>query len=84
MKPRTGNGVLAHPLTSALYRGEWSTPRFSRFDPLKRPIRTVQKAGGPRPGAENLPPSVFEPRTVQPVESRYTDCAIAAHYSMGV
>ena len=43
----------------------------------------VQEAGwAPGPvctGAENLaPPPGFDPRTVQPVASRYTDCAIPA------
>jgi len=37
----------------------------------------------PRAGLDSVrkisPPPVFDPRTVQPVESRYTDWAIAAH-----
>ena len=31
-------------------------------------------------GAENLAPPGFDPRTVQPVISRYSDCAIPAHH----
>ena len=40
---------------------------------------------GPRvfwTGAENLAPPGFDPRTVQPVASRYTDCVIRAHPRM--
>ena len=44
------------------------------------PVPLVQEAGwDPGPvstGAENLAPPGFDPRTVQPVASRYTDCAI--------
>jgi len=39
---------------------------------------------GPRAGldgCEKSPPPGFDPRTVQPVVSRYTDRAIAAHRS---
>jgi hypothetical protein len=31
-------------------------------------------------GAENLAPPEFDPQTVQPVASRYTDCAIPAPF----
>jgi hypothetical protein len=45
--------------------------------PGKDPVPTVQEAGwAPGPawtGAENLAPPGFDPRTVQPVASRYTD-----------
>ena len=45
--------------------------------PGKDPVPTVQETEwAPRPvwtGAENLAPPGFEPRTVQPVASRYTD-----------
>jgi hypothetical protein len=38
---------------------------------------------GPRAGLEGVrkrsPPPAFDPRTFQPVVSRYTDCAIPAH-----
>ena len=52
--------------------------------PGNTPVPTVQEAGwAPGPvwaGAENLaPPPGFDPRTVQPVASRYTDCANPAH-----
>ena len=50
-------------------------------------VPIVQKAGwAPGPvwtGAENLvPPPRLDPRTVQPIASRYTDCAIPALYSI--
>ena len=38
---------------------------------------------GPRVGLDRCgisrPPQGFDPRTVQPVDSRYTDCTIPAH-----
>ena len=66
-------------LTPALDGGGWSAPRPGRFTlgketrcPLYRRL-----GGAPGPvwtGAENL-----DPRTVQPVASRYTGYAIPAH-----
>ena len=45
------------------------------------PVAIVQEAGfAPRAGVDVCgkfrPPPEFDPRTVQPVASRYTDCAI--------
>ena len=67
------------PLTSALDGDGWSTPRPDRFTPGKDPVPTVKEAGW-APGPvwtlrKNLapPPPGFDPRTVQPVVSRYTD-----------
>ena len=52
------------------------------FIPRKDPVPIVQEAGwatGPVwTGAENLAPPAFDPRTVQPVASRYTDYAVLA------
>jgi len=54
---------------------------WSLFIPGKDPVPTVQEAGwAPGPvwiGLENLAPPQpgFDPRTVQPVASRYTDNA---------
>ena len=57
--------------TSGLDRGRWSTPRPGRFTPGKDPVPVIQEAGwasGPVwTGAENLVPTGFDPRTVQPV-----------------
>ena len=71
------------PSTSALDGGGWSTLCPGHFTPGKDTVPIVQDDGwAPGPvwtGAENLaPPPGFDPRTVQPVASRYTDCAIAA------
>jgi len=49
------------------------------FTPGKDPVPIVQEAGwDPGPvwtGAENLAPPGFDPRTVQPIASRYTNYA---------
>ena len=54
------------------------TPR-PLFTPGRDPVPIAQEAGrAPGPvwtGAENLAPPGFDPRTVQPVASRYTDYA---------
>jgi hypothetical protein len=61
----------------ALEGGGWSAPRPGRFTPGKDPVPIVQEAGwasGPVwKSAKNLFPTGFDPRTVQPVVSRYTD-----------
>ena len=58
-------------------RGQRHAPAASY--PGKDPVPIVQEAGwasGPVwTGAENLAPLGFNPRTVQPVGSRYTDYA---------
>jgi hypothetical protein len=63
-------------LTSALDEGGWSKSRSGRSTPGKDPVSIIQEAGwAPGPvwtGAENLAPSGFDPRTVQPVASRCT------------
>ena len=66
------------PSTSELDGGGWSTQRPGRFTPGKDPVTIVQEAGwGSGPVwavAGNLaPPPGFDPRTVEPVASRYTD-----------
>ena len=67
--------------------GIWgSAPRPGRFTPGKDPVLIIQEAGwAPGPvwtDGENLasPPPGFDPQTVQPVASRYTDCGISALY----
>jgi len=67
-------------LTSALDGSEGSTSRPGPLPPPPRerdPVPIVWEAGWtPGPGwtgAENLAPTVFHPRTVQPVASRNTD-----------
>ena len=55
---------------------------MAAFTPGKDLVPIVQEAGwAPEPvwiGAENLAPPGFDPRTFQPVASRYTDYAILA------
>ena len=55
------------------------------FIPGKDPLLIVQEAGcAPGlvwTGAENLVPAGFDPRTFQPVGSRYTDYGIAAPFT---
>ena len=67
-------------LTSALQGGGWSTPRPGRPG---YPLPIVQEAGwAPRPvwkGGEKLAPAGFDPQTVQPVASCYTNYAIPAY-----
>jgi hypothetical protein len=56
-------------------RGQRHAPAV--FNPGKDPVPIVQEAGwAPGPvctGAENLAPPGFDPRTVQPVASHYTN-----------
>jgi len=63
-------------LTSAVDGGGWTT-RPGPFTPGEDPVPIAQKAGwAPGPawtGAEILTSTGIRSRTVQPVESRYTD-----------
>ena len=66
-------------MTTALEGGEWSAARPGRTltsgktrYPLYRRLSGPQGRSG---RAENLAPPGFDPRTVQPVVSRYTDWA---------
>ena len=69
-------------LTSALDGGGWSTPRPGRFTPKKDPVGSYRRLGGPQGQSGGVrkisPPPGFDPRTIQPVASCYTDCAIPA------
>jgi hypothetical protein len=67
-------------LTSALDGGQWLTSRPGRFTPVRNPVPIIQDVGwAPGPvstGAKNLASQPgFDPRSVQPVASRYTDYA---------
>jgi hypothetical protein len=69
-------------LTSALEGVEGSASRLGRtLPPGKTLYSFYRRLGGPqaRSGQERKisPPPGFDPRTVQPVGSRYTDCATA-------
>jgi len=70
-------------LTSALYRVGWSTPHPSRFNPGKTQYPLYRRLGGPQGWSgwvrKISPPPGFDPQTVQPIASGYTDWAIPAH-----
>ena len=71
-------------LTSPLDTGGLSTPRPSCFIPGKETRYLLyRRLGGPQGRSGQVrnisPPPEFEPRTIQPVASRYTDWAIQAH-----
>jgi hypothetical protein len=62
----------------------WLAPRPDRFTPGKETAYPFYgRLGGPQGRSGRLrkiwPPPGFDHRTVQPVVSRYTDCAIPAH-----
>ena len=73
-----GIALLFHDHGTRRGWGVSVTPR-PLFTPGKDPAPIVQEAGwAPGPvwtGAENLAPTGFDPRTLQPVVSRYTDWA---------
>ena len=64
-------------LTSVLDGGGWSTPRPGRFTPGKTWYPLYRRLGGPRGQSGRVrkisPLPGFDPRTVQPVVSRYTE-----------
>ena len=66
------------PSTSALDGGGGSAPRPGRFNTRKDPVPIVQEVGwAPRAGLDGCgksrPSPGFDPRTVHPVASSYTD-----------
>ena len=79
---------LYSSMTAALEAGEWSAARPGRtLPPGKTRYPLYRRVGGPqgRSGrAENLAPPGSDPRTVQPVVSRYTDRAKGPHLYDGV
>jgi hypothetical protein len=71
-------------LTSALDGGGWLTPRPGRFTPGKETwYPFYRRLGGPQcrfgRARKISPPPGFDLRTVQPIASRHTDCAVPAH-----
>ena len=70
-------------MTKALEGNEWSAARPGRtLPPGKARYPLYRRLGGPqgRSGwAETLAPLGCNPRTIQPIASRYTDRAIPAH-----
>ena len=79
MKAQRGSGGIAVlSLTSALDGGGWSTPRPGRFTPGKETRYPLyRRLGGPQGRSGRVrkisPTPGFDPQTVQPVASRYTD-----------
>jgi hypothetical protein len=78
------------PLFPALHAGGWSTSRPGRFTPWKQTGDPLySRLGGSRAVLDECeksrPPPRFDPRTVQPVASRYTDCSVTwIHHCMSV
>ena len=73
------------PLTLVLNGGDWSMPCPSHHTPGKDPVTIVQEAGWALwsvwTGAEILsPPPGFNPQTIQPIASCYTDWAYPAQH----
>jgi hypothetical protein len=71
--------------TSTLGGGGWSTSRPGRFTPGKETRYPLhRRLGGPQNmsgGLRKISPTLgFDPRTVQPLTSCYTDSAVPAHF----
>ena len=82
MKAQKGSGYSCTlSLTSALDGGVWPRSRPDRFTPGKRPGThftggCVKLEAGLDVNGKISPPPAFDPRTIQPVASRYIDCAM--------
>jgi hypothetical protein len=68
-------------LTSALHGGKWLRPRPDSFTPGKETRSPFyRRLSGPQRRSGRVrktsPPPGFDPRTIQPVASRYADSAI--------
>ena len=75
-------------LTSALDRGWVVNATPGSLYPQERPgTHCIGGWLGPRAGLDGCgksrPPPGFDPRTVQPIASRYTNCAVPAHRHKG-
>jgi hypothetical protein len=71
-------------MTSALEGGEWSAARPGRtLPPGKTRYPLYRKLGGPQGHVRKIsPPTGFDPRSVQPVVSRYTDWATGPTFNL--
>ena len=69
-------------LSSELDGGGWSTPRYGRFTSGITRYPLYRRLGGPQGRSgwvrKISPEPGFDPRTVHPVASCYTDCVIPA------
>jgi hypothetical protein len=84
--PKRGSSGIAPPFREPRHEEGmgWLAPRPGRFTPGKETWYPLyRRLGGPQGPSGRLrkisPPPGFDPLTVQPVTSRYTDWAIAAH-----
>ena len=74
MAQRVGRGIALLFHDNGTRRGEWSASRPGRnLPPWKTRYPLYRRLGGPQ--EENLTLPGLDPRTVQPVVSRYTDWA---------
>ena len=85
MKAYRGRCINLLSLTSAIDRSGWSAPRPGRFTPGERPryplYRRLFGSQGRSGRVWNISPTPgFDPRTVQPSASRYTDWANVTHH----
>ena len=85
MKAQRSRYISTPSLTSVLDGGGLSTPLPSRFTPWKETQHPFyRRLGGPKGRCGRVwktsPSPGLDPRTVQPVASRYTDYAIPAHF----
>ena len=73
-------------LTLTIDESGWLTPRPGCFTPGKAPvIHFTGSLVGSRAGVENLASLLgFDPRTVKPVASRYTDCFMTARFPLHI
>jgi hypothetical protein len=75
--PESGRSIALHSLVLGTRRGEWSAQRLGRFTPRKTRYSLYRRLGGPQGRSGRVrkisPLLGFDPRTVQPVGSRYTD-----------
>ena len=86
MKAQSGSSYSSTlSLVSGLDGGEWSVPRPGRFSPWKETRYPLYWRLDGRQGRSGRvrkisPPPSFDPRTFQPVASRYTGWAITVHF----
>jgi hypothetical protein len=84
-----GVGVYLYSFFNVAARWRWwSTPRPGRLIPEKGTRYSLyRRLGGPHgrsgQGRKVSPPSGFDPRTVQPLVSGYTDCAVKVFFFHG-
>ena len=81
---RGGTGIQLYSFFNLGARGAgWPTPRPAALPPGKTRYPLCRRLGGPQGQCERVrkfwPSRGFDPRTVQPVASRYIDWAIPVH-----